>query len=76
MALPTVTTDNVLLPKGNTITLSGDDSAVENVSDLSRYGNPALKATADHQISLNEAPIEEPGPGQVLLHIKATGICG
>ncbi|KAK8183871.1 putative alcohol dehydrogenase [Phyllosticta citribraziliensis] len=76
MALPTVTTDDILQTNGNTIKLSANDSVVEKVSDLSRYGNPALKATVDHQISLNEAPIEEPGPGQVLLHIKATGICG
>lgn len=38
--------------------------------------NPSLQVTADHKIKLVEAPIESPGPGQVLLHVKATGICG
>ncbi|KAF1989342.1 GroES-like protein [Aulographum hederae CBS 113979] len=38
--------------------------------------NPSLQVTADHKIKMVEAPIEEPGPGTVLLHIKATGICG
>ncbi|KAK8080995.1 hypothetical protein PG997_008813 [Apiospora hydei] len=40
------------------------------------HPNPSLQVTADHQIKMVEAPVEEPGPGQVLLHIKATGICG
>ncbi|CAH0030042.1 unnamed protein product [Clonostachys rhizophaga] len=38
--------------------------------------NPSLVVTADHQIRMEEAPIHEPGPGEVLLHIKVTGICG
>lgn len=46
------------------------------VSDLLKYGNPALKVTADHRIKMEEAPIQEPGPGEVLIHIKTTGICG
>ncbi|CAD0091926.1 unnamed protein product, partial [Aureobasidium vineae] len=38
--------------------------------------NPSLQVTADHQIKMAEAPIEKPGYGEVLLHIKCTGICG
>ncbi|KAH0384468.1 sorbitol dehydrogenase, partial [Aureobasidium melanogenum] len=38
--------------------------------------NPSLQVTADHQIKMAEAPIEQPGHGEVLLHIKCTGICG
>jgi L-iditol 2-dehydrogenase len=38
--------------------------------------NPSLQATADHCLKLVEAPVPEPGYGEVLLHIKATGICG
>lgn len=38
--------------------------------------NPSLQVTADHQIKICEAPIKEPRPGEVLLHIRATGICG
>jgi L-iditol 2-dehydrogenase len=40
------------------------------------HQNPSLKATADHQIKIEESPVYGPGPGEVLLHVKATGICG
>ncbi|GAB7361941.1 hypothetical protein MBLNU230_g1979t1 [Neophaeotheca triangularis] len=38
--------------------------------------NPSLVATADHQLKQVEAPVYAPGFGEVLLHIKATGVCG
>ncbi|EHK27096.1 uncharacterized protein TRIVIDRAFT_33625 [Trichoderma virens Gv29-8] len=38
--------------------------------------NPSLQATADHNLKLVEAPVLEPKRGEVLLHVKATGICG
>lgn len=38
--------------------------------------NPSLQVTADQQIKLVEAPVYKPKRGEVLLHIKATGICG
>lgn len=38
--------------------------------------NPSLQATADHRLKMVEAPVPEPGHGEVLLHVKATGICG
>lgn len=38
--------------------------------------NPSLQVTPDHKIKLVEAPIKTPKRGEVLLHIKATGICG
>ncbi|KAM0450083.1 hypothetical protein ACHAO4_006966 [Trichoderma viride] len=38
--------------------------------------NPSLQTTADHRLKLVEAPVPEPGHGEVLLHVKATGICG
>ncbi|KAK8105095.1 canditate alcohol dehydrogenase [Apiospora kogelbergensis] len=40
------------------------------------HPNPSLQVTADNQIKMVEAPVEKPGPGHVLLHIKTTGICG
>ncbi|KAH8646873.1 canditate alcohol dehydrogenase [Xylariales sp. PMI_506] len=40
------------------------------------HANPALIVTADHKIRMQEAPVYAPGPGEVLLHVKATGICG
>lgn len=38
--------------------------------------NPSLQVTADHNLKQVEAPVYEPQKGEVLLHIKATGICG
>lgn len=38
--------------------------------------NPSLVVTTDHQIKLESAPINEPGPSDVLLHVRASGICG
>ncbi|EUC42781.1 hypothetical protein COCMIDRAFT_39193 [Bipolaris oryzae ATCC 44560] len=38
--------------------------------------NPSLQVTADHQLKLQEAPVYVPAKGEVLLHIKATGVCG
>ncbi|KJZ76871.1 hypothetical protein HIM_03748 [Hirsutella minnesotensis 3608] len=42
----------------------------------SDMANPSLVVTADGQVKMEEAPIRQPGPDEVLLHIRATGICG
>ncbi|KAL1965273.1 hypothetical protein VTN77DRAFT_5875 [Rasamsonia byssochlamydoides] len=38
--------------------------------------NPSLQVTADHNIKQVDAPVYAPGRGEVVLQIKATGICG
>jgi hypothetical protein len=38
--------------------------------------NPSLMVTADHKLKQEEAPVYAPARGEVLLHIKATGVCG
>lgn len=38
--------------------------------------NPSLQVTADHQLKAVEAPVYAPRAGEVLLHVKATGVCG
>lgn len=38
--------------------------------------NPSLQVTADHQLKAVEAPVYAPGPDEVLVHVKTTGICG
>jgi L-iditol 2-dehydrogenase len=38
--------------------------------------NPSLQVTADHNLKQQDAPVYAPGHGEVLLHIKATGVCG
>lgn len=38
--------------------------------------NPSLQVTADHRLKQVDAPVYAPKHGEVLLQIKATGICG
>ena len=38
--------------------------------------NPSLQVTADHQLKQVDAPVHAPKKGEVLLQVKATGICG
>lgn len=40
------------------------------------HPNPSLQVTPDHKLKSVEAPVYAPGKGEVLLHIKATGVCG
>jgi len=42
----------------------------------SPQGNIAAFYNPAHEIHLVEKPRPKPGPGQVLLHVRATGICG
>ncbi|PVH89311.1 GroES-like protein [Cadophora sp. DSE1049] len=58
-------------------------SHINNNSDENAFqvkspqlSNPSLQVTAEKTIKLVEAPIRKPQFGEVLLHIKATGICG
>jgi L-iditol 2-dehydrogenase len=41
-----------------------------------QYKNPSLYVTPDHNIRLEESPIPKPSPTQVLIHVRASGICG
>lgn len=43
---------------------------------VATFENPGLQVTPDHKLELIEAPVHTPGAGDVLLHIKACGICG
>ena len=39
-------------------------------ANIAAFYNPA------HEIHLVQKPRPKPGPGQVLIHVRATGICG
>lgn len=41
-----------------------------STANLAAFYNP------NHEIHLVEKPRLNPGPGQVLVHVRATGICG
>lgn len=47
-----------------------------DASSYAGHENPSLQVTADHRIKMAPAPVLRPGRGEVLLHIKVTGICG
>jgi hypothetical protein len=51
-------------------------SASSTVEQMKHARNPSLQVTADHKIKMLDAPILKPGKGEVLLHVKVTGICG
>jgi L-iditol 2-dehydrogenase len=38
--------------------------------------NPSLQVTADHNLKRVDALVYAPQAGEVLLHVKTTGICG
>lgn len=59
---PSIATDQVLLSKPGII--------------ATPLPNPSLQVTADHQLKQVDAPVYAPNKGEVLLQIKATGICG
>ncbi|KAI1378059.1 sorbitol dehydrogenase [Hypoxylon crocopeplum] len=44
--------------------------------DVKGFKNPSLQVTADHRLKMVDAPIREPGPGEVTLQVKCSGICG
>ena len=46
------------------------------VSHSMTFTNPSLQVTKNHTLELNETAVNRPQPGQVLLHVRATGICG
>ena len=46
------------------------------VEEMKNARNPSLQVTADHKLKMVDAPVLKPGKGEVLLHIKVTGICG
>ncbi|TFK61930.1 GroES-like protein [Pluteus cervinus] len=48
----------------------------EQTSQLSKEANIAAFYNPKHEIHLVEKPKLKPGPGQVLVHVRATGICG
>lgn len=41
-----------------------------STANIAAFYNPA------HEIHLVEKPKPKPGPGQVLIHVRSTGICG
>ncbi|KAJ6086327.1 hypothetical protein N7486_010608 [Penicillium sp. IBT 16267x] len=50
--------------------------SLDRVVITASHSNPSLQVTADHNLKSVDAPIYAPGRGEVLVHIKVTGICG
>lgn len=63
--------------KGFTSTTVKEIPAVNDAEVLQApLPNPSLQVTADHRIKTVEALVLAPKKGEVLLQIKATGVCG
>ncbi|KPM37563.1 L-arabinitol 4-dehydrogenase [Neonectria ditissima] len=54
--------------------LNGHSTARETLQ--APLPNPSLQVTADHNLKAVDAPVYAPRTGEVLVHVKATGICG
>ncbi|OTA98174.1 hypothetical protein M426DRAFT_259670 [Hypoxylon sp. CI-4A] len=63
-------------PNGHTNGQSNGHTNGHANGDATSFKNPSLQVTEDHQIKLVDAPIIEPGHGEVTLQIKCSGICG
>lgn len=53
-----------------------DFEVIKPGATISPDANIAAFYNPGHEIHLVKKPKPKPGPGQVLLHVKATGICG
>lgn len=76
--MPAVKAPEEVVYEGATANVNSLKSQVTNGQSLLKapLPNPSLQVTADHQLKAIEAPVFAPKPGEVLLHIKATGVCG
>lgn len=67
------------IPNGKSSTnLEGPTPSASNpntIKEQAHMSNPSLQATADHHLKQIDAPVLAPQRGEVLLQIKATGIC-
>ncbi|KAJ6186825.1 hypothetical protein N7519_001733 [Penicillium mononematosum] len=59
-------------PNGQQMVKTADDRVPLKVS----HPNPSLQITADQKLKSVDTPVYAPKPGEALVHIKATGICG
>ncbi|KAJ5235806.1 hypothetical protein N7489_005897 [Penicillium chrysogenum] len=59
-------------PNGQQVVKTAGDRVPLKVS----HPNPSLQITADHKLKSVNTPVYAPKPGEALVHIKATGICG
>ncbi|RAH56060.1 alcohol dehydrogenase [Aspergillus piperis CBS 112811] len=57
-------------------TSTSKSSPTEQVQLSPPFPNPSLQITADHNLKFVPAPVYAPRRGEVLLQIKATGVCG
>jgi L-iditol 2-dehydrogenase len=51
-------------------------SATSQVSAAPLKENLTLMATHESKLELIRSEAQKPGPGQALVHVKATGVCG
>ena len=76
-AFPTTAFEDLYIPKGM---LKHPDFRILEDHDRSNLDDPssnvACAYTPAHELHMIHKPIPTPGPGEVLVHVRATGICG
>ncbi|EXJ95471.1 hypothetical protein A1O1_00593 [Capronia coronata CBS 617.96] len=73
---PKVKATPVVINGGSHDTQRAGSQDASSSSKLDKYKNPSLYVTPQHTIELRETSIPKPSASQVLIHVRATGICG
>lgn len=50
--------------------LARDETMTRKPENIGVFTNP------QHELYIKKGPVPQPGPGQCLIHVRATGICG
>ncbi len=84
--LPDSSTPQSILPKQTQVVATTEEvqnngcydkpKADSKPSSLHQYKNPSLYVTPEHTIELRDTSIPQPTASQVLIHVRATGVCG
>lgn len=67
---------NGIKTSARTVINGVNSSNINRIKDFSKVPNPSLLVTADHRIKLEDTPVPTPSSTQVLIHVRASGICG
>ena len=76
-ASPTTAFEDLYNPKGM---LKHPDFRVLEATDRLELDDPSFNIACAynpaHEIQMVNKPVPKPGPGEVVIHVRATGICG
>lgn len=56
--------------------MQNGDAKLNGSASLHLKPNLTLRATSEKTLKLTKAEVKQPGPGEALVHVRATGVCG